>query len=827
MPNAPARAALLTAAGLALLAACATRTEEVAAEPSVGLAPRALWPKFRGDARQTGRTARKPVLSAAKPWSFATGKGVFSSPVIGEDGTVYVGSADRHFYALRRDGALRWTIETGEIVDSSGLLDDKGRVYFGSGDGKLRALDAATGAPIWTMEADAPAVNKAFINWFEGSVAIGPGGTLYVPNDNFFVYAVDREDGRVQRRIKMPDQTWSLPAVDPASGRVFVGNNNVLAALGKNTFAFDPDGTTAWASSTLGSIAASPTVAGRRVIVGGFDGQVRAMDAESGEVLWSHWAHDHVYASAAVGRDGTILQPASDGVLYALDPETGRVRWTFDAEEPIRSSPAVDGDGHVYFGGGDGRLYVLNEDGSLRFAMKLTDDVRNDLNASPALGEDAVVLAGESGEVFSVPFAWGLRGEGLADPRCVRALPARSVGAELVRTTPMGALAREPEVTVDGNEPIVLQLLAREAGGRRLATLDASAVAVRVEPKVDVSVSVAGDGRFVVVTPKTSWPAASTLDVSARTLVDHERSGLRLRGGRPGGEAKAHLGLTRSAAAAGARVTAPAQPGQRGSVWELARVALPMPTLLPSYNQIGFDSLHYLVGMVELEGGRGVAMMLGGKLLPGQTRPVPDPETRAIVPLEVTVDGDLVTLKNEQALRVEVMNATIPFETFRVDARLDARAAALGGARMSGSAVCAKVPFYGPFLQTLGLCNPQTDELVVFGGAKLEPYPRTASEAPPAPVPANSVHLARTDAEISATLPAGAVDGRSHVVTLLLVDAADGRPVTLEYALETKRDLDAGGSVVAIRVPIAGRAVPARLRAHVLVDTDLVFTGAL
>jgi outer membrane protein assembly factor BamB len=42
---------------------------------------------------------------------------------------VYVGSADRRFYALAPDGSERWSFATGDIVDSSGLLDDRGRLY--------------------------------------------------------------------------------------------------------------------------------------------------------------------------------------------------------------------------------------------------------------------------------------------------------------------------------------------------------------------------------------------------------------------------------------------------------------------------------------------------------------------------------------------------------------------------------------------------------------------------------------------------------------------------------------------------------------------------
>src|SRR5262249_57872874 len=98
-------------------------------------------------------------------WSFPTGRGVFSTPVIDGDGNVYVGSADRTFYALAADGTLRWKLLTGEIIDSAALLDDRGRVYFGSGGGKLRARDPATGAAGGAFDADPPSVAGAALHW--------------------------------------------------------------------------------------------------------------------------------------------------------------------------------------------------------------------------------------------------------------------------------------------------------------------------------------------------------------------------------------------------------------------------------------------------------------------------------------------------------------------------------------------------------------------------------------------------------------------------------------------------------------------------------------
>ena len=144
----------------------------------VPLDPFSPWPKFRRDAPQSGRSPILPVDSGRAPWVFQTGKGVFSSPVIDGDGTVYVGSADHYFYALDRDGRVRWKFLTSEIIDSAALLDDQGRVIFGSGDGRLYALDRHSGAMQWAFLADDPSVNEAFIRWFKAVTGHTPASVL-------------------------------------------------------------------------------------------------------------------------------------------------------------------------------------------------------------------------------------------------------------------------------------------------------------------------------------------------------------------------------------------------------------------------------------------------------------------------------------------------------------------------------------------------------------------------------------------------------------------------------------------------------------------------
>ena len=385
------------------------------------------WPKFRANELQNGRSPVIPAPGTGRPWEFKTKKGIFSSPVVDGDGTVYIGSADQVFYAIRKDGSLAWSFQTGEIIDSAALLDDRGRIYVGSGDAFVYCLDRRTGALIWKSKAHTVEdVLKKFgiktynVNWFEGNIAMLPDGTLVAPNDNYLAYRIDRADGKRITQYPANEMIWSLPAVNTGTKRMFFGTD--FMAL-KNLYCYDfTAGRLVWTAGGLGTNAASPLLTSGRetgaVVIGGFDGFVRAYAQDTGKQLWKFGARDHIYASAAQLSNGTIVVPSADGTVYAIEAKTGRQKWAFDTLEPIRSSPAVDGMDRIYVGSGEGRLFCINPDGTLRWSYRCITDDRNDLNASPALGREGVYIAGENGGVFFVPYDYPLTAAGKQDPRC-------------------------------------------------------------------------------------------------------------------------------------------------------------------------------------------------------------------------------------------------------------------------------------------------------------------------------------------------------------------------------------------------------------------------
>ena len=64
---------------------------------------------------------------------------VTSSPAIGSDGTIYVGSYDNNLYAINPDGSKKWTFKTVTVCILPAIGSD-GTIYVGSRDDYLYAI---------------------------------------------------------------------------------------------------------------------------------------------------------------------------------------------------------------------------------------------------------------------------------------------------------------------------------------------------------------------------------------------------------------------------------------------------------------------------------------------------------------------------------------------------------------------------------------------------------------------------------------------------------------------------------------------------------------
>jgi len=114
--------------------------------------------------------------------------------------------------------------------------------------------------------------------------------------------------------------------------------------------------TQAWASPVgVGTLYASPIMAGGRVYIGSGDGRMYAFDAATGATLWIGEQQPLFFVDSAAEGDGLVFASAVYQPLLAYDAQTGAIVWTSSSVSDVRASPTFAH--HV--------LYVASFEGAL------------------------------------------------------------------------------------------------------------------------------------------------------------------------------------------------------------------------------------------------------------------------------------------------------------------------------------------------------------------------------------------------------------------------------------------------------------------------------
>ena len=155
------------------------------------------------------------------------------------------------------------------------------------------------------------------------------------------------------------------------------------------------DGTQAYQIDSGAYTGASPVLAGDRAYFGTFNYEVLALDLKRRTIAWRYADPDAqfpYYSSAAL--DGTrVIVGGRDKVVHAIDSATGKRAWAFATRARVDSSPVVAG-GRVYIGSNDGRLYALDA-ASGRKVWEF--EIGAAITASPSIAAGRLVIGAEDG----------------------------------------------------------------------------------------------------------------------------------------------------------------------------------------------------------------------------------------------------------------------------------------------------------------------------------------------------------------------------------------------------------------------------------------------
>lgn len=259
----------------------------------------------------------------------------------------------------------------------------------------------------------------------------------YIATGHELGVTILEKDGTPRCLFQTHREVISAPATN--GKLVFFGCTNYVF------YAIDSGCNEVWKFPTSDRIKSDPLVADGRVFVSSYDGHVYALEATTGEEIWSFPppkakridlpppakprsrgrkrgrrasvppeepkptppeappdVGDFSYSSPVLS--GTMLFVGNlDHHMYVLDAATGRMITRYRTQGPVTSTALV-ANGVVFFGSNDGSVYAIDvATGRARWTLATKDWV----NSSPRLADGVLYIGGNDRHVYAIDAATG------------------------------------------------------------------------------------------------------------------------------------------------------------------------------------------------------------------------------------------------------------------------------------------------------------------------------------------------------------------------------------------------------------------------------------
>src|SRR5437867_1939223 len=301
--------------------------------------------EFRGDLANSGASnSRAPDAPIAPIWDRNTGaREIGATPAVAY-GKLFITTMHGLFALDARDGLVVWTAPGARGFSSPAIFDNS--VIVGTSNGTVIRLNASTGSvqwetpllahPLFSGIRSSPKVafDQVFVGTFNESGGSGEVVALWVnngsvawrhPTGSVHYSSAAYGDGSVYVGIMGTYNTTSQVTFDPPYG---------ARALNATT------GEESWFFPTAGSVAASPAIAGPRLIAPAKGGNVYAIDRATGTLDWQALV-DAGTSSPAVHGDTVLVGGGAfggNGLVVPLVVTSGARRWSFAPNGPVQAS---------------------------------------------------------------------------------------------------------------------------------------------------------------------------------------------------------------------------------------------------------------------------------------------------------------------------------------------------------------------------------------------------------------------------------------------------------------------------------------------------------
>ncbi|MCP4702073.1 MAG: outer membrane protein assembly factor BamB [Gammaproteobacteria bacterium] len=289
-------------------------------------------------------------------WESDAGIAVTGGPGAGDD-IVVLGSSEGLLAALSEtDGSLRWRSQVSSEILAAPLVG-QGLVCVRTVDGKVFGLNSETGKRLWVYERSVPPLSLR-----GASAPIRKGDVLFAGFDNGKLAALEALTGK---------PLWEIAAIQPKGRTELERMADIDANLGiqgyflyaaayqGHTLAVDTDtGERIWSRET--SSHAGLSVDARAVYVSDAQSHIWAFDRYSGATLWKQSKLQGRDITAPVNFDEYLVVGDFEGYLHWLRREDGQFaeRYSVGARIPV---PPLAINGTLIAYNVDGKITAIRE----------------------------------------------------------------------------------------------------------------------------------------------------------------------------------------------------------------------------------------------------------------------------------------------------------------------------------------------------------------------------------------------------------------------------------------------------------------------------------
>lgn len=299
-------------------------------------------------------------------------------------------------------------------------LSASGNVAYLANTGAVHAIDLKNGQELWKFTGQSAGFLNTNPSLFVTTPLVTDNGLLIVldSGNKHIIYAVDTTD--INQEKKTPNVAWRFTQADGhwiappliVENRLFAPNSD------GNVYVLDiQDGQSEKQAIKVIKLSdsngqpdrlwAQPVTDGQRLFVSSLDHRIFAIDLKSYNILWNKQLDGAILGAPTLGSDGMLYVGSLAKKLERFDPATGEhVSVLEDTKGWIWGTPIVDGD-TLYFSTvqnvantSEGYFYSYNtKESKLNWEPIKLDGA---ITASPLILDDRLLVATESGDIFSV-----------------------------------------------------------------------------------------------------------------------------------------------------------------------------------------------------------------------------------------------------------------------------------------------------------------------------------------------------------------------------------------------------------------------------------------